>query len=292
MIDAGLSIEHALSTLNKTPSKDDLTLKKITHSVSKGAALATTFEKHNIIDKFDAGLLRSAELAGRLPQGLTYLAQTQTERQQTTNSLKSLALLPKAILMIGGLAGIFVRIAQFGQTPLQAILNVGVVIFSTLVIIQLLIALLTLDPRVWISYSWNFNFLHKYSKRFQQNFEQLFYSSLSWQFDSGIDAAKALQRNALLLKSTSYQKTVKNAQQQANAGTNLPTLLQKNCLVLSKRMRRVLDVSDNSGTLTKALGHELNFIAQDIQQRTTNLIAWWPRLLYLMVLLIVIKFMF
>ena len=301
MLDAGLSVEHALKTLYKSPNNareknrkkhHKQNLKKVIQQVSKGSKLSSALQANKVIDKFDARLLENAEIAGRLPQGLDHISKLKLGRQKTINSLSGLSLLPITILIIGAFAGIFVRIAQQGQAPTQAILDVGLVLVTTVAAIKIIILLLTVNARIPISIAWNIPFLKKHSKAFQQHFEQRFYHSFSWQINSGIDSANAIQNNAFLLSNSTYRKTIKQASQQANKGIALPNILEQNGLVLSQRMQQTLTLADTSGTTEKAISHELKLIQQEIKQRNENLLSWWPKVLYLSVLMIIIRFMF
>ena len=83
MLDAGLSVEHALKTLYETPnikrkknkeSREQQNLKKVTQHVSRGSTLSTALKANKVIDRFDAALLENAETAGRLPQGLDHIS--------------------------------------------------------------------------------------------------------------------------------------------------------------------------------------------------------------------------
>lgn len=297
MLDAGLSVEHALKTLFESPkknreSKDQQSLKKIIHKVSKGSTLSTALKANQVIDRFDATLLQNAETAGRLPQGLDHISKLKLNRQKMIRSLSGLALLPKAMLIIGALAGIFVRIAQQGQNPTQAIIDVSIVLMVSVIMITIVISLLTINARIPLSFIWNFPLLKKHSKAFQQQFEQHFYHSLLWQITSGIDSAHAIQNNALLLNNNAFQKSTKQASQHASKGTDLPNALEQNGLILSKRMRQALFLADTAGTIEKSVGHELKNIQQQIKQHNENLVSWWPKILYVSVLIIIMKFMF
>ena len=297
MLDAGLSVEHALKTLYESPKKnhenqDQQSLKKIILNVSKGSTLSRALEAHQVIDRFDATLLENAETAGRLPQGLDHISKLKLGRLKMVRSLSGLALLPKAILIIGALAGIFVRIAQQGQTPTQAIMDVSIVLVVSMIAIKIVISLLTVNARIPLSLAWNIPLLKKHSNSFQQQFEQHFYHSLVWQITSGIDSAHAIQNNALLLNNKVFQKSVKQASQHASKGSDLPNVLEQNGLILSKRMRQALLLADTAGTIEKSIGHELKNIQLQIKQHNENLVTWWPKILYVCVLIIIMKFMF
>ena len=296
MLEAGLSVEHALKTLAKNTSKhqkrDQQNLQKIIYKISKGSTFSSALITHNVLDKFDASLLKNAEIAGRLPQGLEHISKLKLDRQKMVKSMSGLALLPKAMLLIGALAGFFVRIAQQGQAPLQAIIDVSIVFLLTVVAIKILIFLLTINARIPLSLTWNLSFLKKHSKAFQQHFEQRFYHSLIWQLVSGIDSANAIKNNVLLLSNKIYQKTVKQAAQQASTGMSLPNTLIENNLVLSKRMQQTLSLAETAGTTEKAIRHELELIQKEIKLRNESLISWWPKALYVGVLLVVMRFMF
>ena len=291
MLAAGLSVENCLKTLNKTPVQDHQTLTKITQYVANGSNLTTALLKLKIIDTFDAALLANAETAGRLPEGLHHIARLQLKRQKTIRTLSGLALLPKAILIIGALVAMFIRIVQYGQNPANVISSLAITLTISFIAIWLAILVLTIDARIPLSLAWGRQFLHKHSRRFQQHFEQRFYASLVWQITSGVDTSTALKRNALLLNSKSYTMAVKQAASDVASGTDLPTTLIKNKLILSKRMRHILPIADMSGTTEKAISHELQSIELQIAHTVNVLISWWPKALYIICLLIVIRFM-
>ena len=252
MLEAGLSVEHALKTLakniSKHPKRDQQKLQKIIYGISKGSTFSSALITHNVLDKFDSTLLKNAEIAGRLPQGLEHISKLKLGRQKMVKSMSGLALLPKAMLLIGALAGFFVRIAQQGQAPLQAIIDVSIVFLLTVVAIKILIFMLTINARIPLSLAWNMPFIKTHSNAFQQHFEQRFYHSLTWHLTSGIDSANAIKNNALLLSNKTYQKNVKQASQQASTGTSLPDTIIDNGLALSKRMQQTLSLADTAGT--------------------------------------------
>ena len=105
MLEAGLSVEHALKTLAKNTSKhqkrDQQNLQKIIYRISKGSTFSSALITHNVLDKFDSALLKNAEIAGRLPQGLEHISKLKLGRQKMVKSMSGLALLPKAMLLIG-----------------------------------------------------------------------------------------------------------------------------------------------------------------------------------------------
>ena len=86
--------------------------------------------------------------------------------------------------------------------------------------------------------------------------------------------------------------TVKQASQQASTGMSLPNTLIENNLVLSKRMQQTLSLAETAGTTEKAIRHELELIQKEIKLRNESLISWWPKALYVGVLLVVMRFMF
>ena len=289
MLDAGLSIEKAMNALDK--NANDPEIKRIIRYIKSGTSFSSALIKIKTINDFDKELLNCAEQAGCLSQGLAHIAELKINQQQNIKTLRASLLLPKAVLMIGMFAAIFIRVASYGEGVFEAVTGVGLITVVTLMIINLFVKLLSIDIKLVISIAWPYAVLRTKYTQLKLEFEQLFYRSLVWQLSSGVDIATSLERNRLLLKSAKYRSSVIEAQQQCVTGVNLPLALMENGLVLTKRMKQVLNTADNTGNFEQAVGHELDIISEKLRQQATARLKWWPRVVYVFVMVVIMRVM-
>jgi len=112
-----------------------------------------------------------------------------------------------------------------------------------------------------------------------------------WQLSTGVDASTALGRVKLLLKPSEYRHSVERAQKQCAQGIDLPTALMNNGLILTTRMIQILNTANTTGDFEKAVGQELGLISEKLKQNALEKLKWWPRLIYVFVMVIIIRLM-
>lgn len=290
MVDAGLSLEHALATINKGLKNADPQLDRALGLVKRGKSFSTAFKTSGILSNFDYALLRTAETAGRLGEGLKHISELRINHIQRVRSLKTGLMLPKMVLLIGGLAGIFVKMNTGGQSVLQAVLSVSLTLVFVFAISYVFERLLLCDIRHYLSLLWPINYFRKTNKRYHHLFEAVFFRALNWQLNSGIDARKALHNCQALLTSKPFKTQVADAAKAVEQGHSIPETLEMHNLVLSQRMRQVLLIAQQSGRYQQAIEHELTLQGGNIKQDVEALIKWAPRFYYLIVILVISRF--
>jgi len=296
MIGAGLTVESSLITLSDSVSAKDKrskeTFKQIIKLVRRGQSLSLAFKQTNSIVDADFTLLNIAEKSGKLPKGLDAIARRRSEWLLKVSNLKANLLLPKGILLVGALAGLFVRTASAGQTFSVAFTAVASVLAFAWLFIMLTVWLIERDVLVWLSLGWRFSLLRRRWSTYQLNFEEAFYRLLSWQIESGIAPDEALKASKTLLSAQHYQSSVTLAARRAATGENIDNVLIKTNLILSQPLKRVLLTSVQIGTWDKAVIHHLDVQKKVLALKADDFFKWLPRFYYFIALLAISKFMF
>ncbi len=291
MLDAGLLPSVALATVGKDQTELKSTLRRARGLVERGVDLPSALKRAKAISEFDFELLKSAAVAGQLGSGLRHIAEHRAQQLARVNSLKAALWMPKAVLFVGALAGLFIRIASYKQPPVTAFTTILLIVCLVLVSSHLFIRIYCLDRRLWLSWMWPIRIIRTQSLRFKQNFEQLFYRSFIWQYSGGVSTEQALANCQKLLTSPTFQANVEQAIHSVAKGTSTPQALLQNDLVLSKRMRQTLKLANQAGTLETAVNQELTLQQDDIDRRQLNDIKWIPRAYYVIILVIVFWYM-
>ena len=294
MINAGLTIERALTTLaDSTKDKQSQeTLKRIIDLVRRGQTLSTALKQTNSIVDADFTVLSIAEKSGKLPKGLDAIARRRSDWLLKVDNLKANLLLPKGILLVGALAGLFVRIASAGQTFSMAFTAVASVLVVAWLFIMLTVWLVKCDSLAWLSLGWRVPVLRRRWITYQLAFEEAFYRLLCWQIESGIAPDNALKASKSLLSAKSYQSNVTSAAHRVSVGEGIDNVLIATNLVLSRPLKRVLLTSVQIGSWDKAINHHLDVQRKVLALTADDFFKWLPRLYYFISLLAISKFMF
>ena len=296
MLDAGLTIESALQTLVGSTSfngkRIDDKLSRIILLVRQGQSLSKSLKQTNSIDDADFKIVNIAEQSGKLPQGLNAIADRRIDWVFKVNNLKANLLLPKGLLLVGALAGLFVRTASAGQTFQEASTAVITTLAIAWLFIMLTVWLVQRDLLVWLSLGWRIRLLRDRWKTYQLVFEDAFYRLLIWQIEAGITPDRALNACKTLLSAPDYQAKVSSAETRVLKGDSVDTVMIESALVLSKPLKRVLLTSIQVGTWDRTIAHHLNLQKQVLNLQADNFFKWLPRLYYFIALLAISKFMF
>ena len=294
MINAGLTIERALTTLaDSTKDKQSQeTLKRIIGLVKRGQTLSTALKQTNSIVDADFTVLSIAEKSGKLPKGLDAIARRRSDWLLKVDNLKANLLLPKGILLVGALAGLFVRIASAGQTFSMAFTAVASVLVVAWLFIMLTVWLVKCDSLAWLSLGWRVPVLRRRWITYQLAFEEAFYRLLCCQIESGIAPDNALKASKSLLSAKSYQSNVTSAAHRVSVGESIDDVLIATNLVLSRPLKRVLLTSVQIGSWDKAINHHLDVQRKVLALTADDFFKWLPRLYYFISLLAISKFMF
>ena len=124
----------------------------------------------------------------------------------------------------------------------------------------------------------------------QLAFTQYFYQPLLWQIRAGLPADRAISNCGLLLSNSDFKRRVSSASLLISKGTSLGGALGSAGLILSNRLRSILHTGDQSGQFDQAITHELNLQRSELKQKYKNMVQWWPRLAYVVVVVVVSGF--
>jgi len=293
MIAAGVTIEKALESLVK--DRNNSIAQRLTRAlglVRRGVGLSQALKRSDCLNGFDVQLLATAEAAGCLPDGLNYIAERRLGQQQRVNNLTAALVLPQAVLLIGAFAAIFVRINSYQEPIFNAVVSVAVLTTIAWLMIRFSLVMLRLDARYFLSWLWPIGVVRNQSWFYQATFELLFYRCLLWQLKAGEAVQKATERCQKLLTAPSFQAAVHSAADTMGGGTSVPESLRNSGLVLSRDLRQVMLIADESGRWEQAIAHELTLRGGALKQRLGAVFKWLPRVYYLCVLVFIVRFLF
>ena len=292
MIDAGISIDAALTSLESRLGKGSEKLQRASQLVKRGVSLPDAFRRSKIIGEFDHAMLMAADNAGCLPEGLNHISESRVSQLQRANSFKASLVFPKAMMLIGALAGIFVRTSSGQQSVAEATISVGLVFGCFYLVCLVSLYVVRADVRIWMSWLWPYPVIRKIYDWYCLALEYYFYNSLIWQVSAGVSASDATKNCSHLLLSKSFQHSVVLASEAMANGQSLNQALVNEGLVLTDRMRQVLLVADQSGLHEKAIKHELKLQRGSLKLKADNFFKWAPRAFYLLSLVFISKFIF
>lgn len=292
MIDAGIAIDAALASLDSTrDAKRRVKLQRAVRLVKRGVGLPDAFLKAQLIGEFDYEMLCTAEEAGRLSDGLNHISERRVKQLQRADSLKASLVLPKTLVFVGAVAGVFVRTASGNQSIAEALISVGIAAAWFYLICYLALNIVRADTRIWMSLLWPYEFIRKRNQWYCLALEYYFYNSLIWQVSAGVPYGTAVKRCSKLLTSKTFCEKTEKASRQMESGTSLSQSLIDEGLVISRYMRQVLLVADESGKHELAIKNELKLQSHRLKQKTENFFKWMPRVFYVVALLFVSKLM-
>jgi len=295
MIDAGVTIESALKSLDKkTLQKEKLSkaLRRTIGLVQRGQTLSQSFKQAKCINSNDYAILSIAEESGKLSQGLETIAKRRIEWHTRVESFKAGLLLPKALLVLGAFAGIFVQTATSEVPFIEVAIRVLFTLLISWVTILASVRLIQVDSLVWLSLGWPIAIIRKRWKVYSLAYENVFYRTLIWQISAGIAPDKALLVCGGLLKSKKFKEMVTLSSKSVSQGRNMANALIENNLVLGASLQRVLITSMSIGNWDIAVSKHLDLQQKKLALKMDDFFKWLPKLYYLFALLIISRFLF
>ena len=291
MLDAGLSVESALLALDRSGSKYSNIIRLVAHDVKLGIKLSASLKKNRLIRDADELVLQIAEKAGKLPDGLNFLANRQLAWKQNIDHLQSGLWLPKILLILGAFAGLLIHVLSENMNAFQAAWQVLPVLVYTWGLMWLLVFLIKQDCLTWLSLLWRFKAIRQCIKLYQLNFEQNFYRLLIWQTDSGIPIDQALRNMSILLSDKDFKQKILSCAGKVNQGEDLLESLNEHYLILSDELKRVLRTAMQAGAFEKAMLHHIDWQRQTCSDYAKQFFKWLPRFFYLIALLAISRMM-
>ena len=284
MLDAGIQASTAVKTINKIEHRDNRALARMAQLLERGQSLSSSFKRTRLLSEFELAMVTSAEQAGRVAQGLAHIAQDRQQTIEQVNTLAAAFVFPKAMLFIGAVAAIFIRVFQSKQDAVIATIQVSFLLIFAFAVIQLFLYMWSRDVRVYLSAMWPFNPIKQRSVWFQSHFDYQFYRSLNWQLQSGVAADEAVNRCTTMLSNLDYKKHLERTVKDLQTGKSIAeTLIQQN-VALSARMKQTLLIADETGTYEKSIDGELKLLKVRIDLRIEQQIKWLPKVLYVLAL--------
>lgn len=284
MLAAGIEATVAVQTLNKTRHEDNKALARVTALLQRGQPISLSLKRTGLLTDFDFLMLDNAEKAGRVAQGLEHISSEQITSFEQRRTLATALLLPQAILIIGAVVAIFLRVFDYQQSMLSAIFEVSILVAGVLVLTRVFLNLWAADARYFLSLFWPSGIFRRKFAWFARHFEYNFYRDLSWQLESGIAADIAVDRCASMLRCRHYQAQVSKAAKSLQEGRPIVDSLMSEDLVLSSRMRQTLLIAQQAGTVDTSIKGELTLLRQQIELARQEQIRWLPKIYYVFIL--------
>lgn len=289
MIESGLPIERAINSLISSSGKLKHKLSKASRLINKGLSLPKAFYQTGLIKNFDYAMLSSADTSGRLHEGLLHISERRVNQLQRVDALRSALVLPKALVILGAVAALFVRTATGQQSMTESIISVSIIVTLFYALVMIGISLVRLDTRVWMSCFWPYPWVRQSISWYRLSLEYLLYNSLMWQISSGVSASQAAKNCSQILDSGKFQRRMLSAAKSMDNGERMTQALTEQGLVLTERMRQVVLIADQSGTHEQAIKHELAIQRSALKLKADNFFKWAPRVAYLIALIFVSK---
>lgn len=245
----------------------------------RGQSVWKTLRSHGLAIRYEAMAIAATEHAGRLPEGLRWLAQRSELRAQRAKRLSGRMLLPLFVTIIAVLAMLALRTTQ-GRPLVDSLLSGLGMVALVGGLHWLAVQAVRLEPARYLAPLWSAGLLPTF-KLARQTFEQQFFTVLGWQLDAGLDAAGALRQLQELYDAASYRRYVEQAREAVERGESLASALEANGLVFSANLAQTLRTGEASGRLASALAHDLRLSAETLDLRIEAWLTWLPRAYYL-----------
>jgi len=268
MLEAGLPIASALNSLIDRSGERELGLQKAYRLVEKGVGLANAFGCAKLVK---------------------HLAERKISQLQRVESFKASLAFPKALILLGAGAGVFIRTASAQQSSLEAFASIALLVAVFYLLSFIAVLIVKADTRIWMSWIWPYPSIHKHMKWYRLSLEYLLYYNLSWQISVGIVASDASRACSRLLASRNFQLRVNTAAACMDKGEAMTKSLEDQGLVLTKRMQQVLLIAEQSGTHEAAIRHELSLQRAELKLKADNFFKWASRFAYLIALVFISK---
>ncbi len=291
MIDAGIPLDSSLSSLESRSKNKNAKLQRAIGLVKRGSGVPDAFIRSKLVGEYDHAMLLAADKAGRLSDGLTHISERRVKQLQRVDSLRASLVFPKAIMVIGALAGLFVRMASGGQSVVEAAWAVGLIAAQFYLLCFVCLFVISADTRIWMSWFWPIKLVHKISQGYRLALEYYFYNSFIWQISAGVSASDAVKNCRLLLSSTQFRNSATSAAEAMSRGRSITQAMMDQGLVLTERMRQVLLIADQSGKHEAAIKNELTLQGEVLKLKIENFFKWTPRVFYVIALVFVSKMM-
>lgn len=287
MLGAGIDVEKALKSMGLKHSHS--LFERAAALAARGLNLPDALLRAKLIDNYDYALLFAVDKAGSISSGLNHVSERRLSQLQRAESFKAGLILPKALIVIGLFAGVFIKIAAGAASPIEAVVSTGALALLFYLITFAALLLVSIDSRIWMSYLWPYPTLWKRMQWYKLAVEHFFFTSIVWQVSAGVSAGQACQNCSELLNSSRFTDSAIRASRAMAAGTAFSQALIENNLVLSNRMKQVLLISDKSGAHQAAIHKELMLQAESLKMKSNNFLKWTPRFFYLLALVFIAK---
>lgn len=287
LLESGISAAEAFqkSSFHEHPA-GRTAAKKLRQGQSVASVLGLTL----LPSPADRTLLAAAEFGGFLPETLRELAQHAEQRDRRIRQLKSRSVFYLAVLAIAWLAGVVVAYFSVEQSVLQALFVNTALCVVMGIFLRGINRLLMQDSWWWLNALCRFGRLH--TPVTQKLMAARWLSLLGRQLAAGIDAARSLENMVKLLPDTDVSQAVRDAARLTAQGHSMAQALSEVNLVTAPEVVGPLVAGEHSGRLPEALAHAAALADAQLQSLLSELVAWIPRFLYVIVCLFSISVIF
>lgn len=273
LLDAGHSVSSALKVL-KLPTSDWV---KSAQMVEKGLPLSHAMYKSKIINAFELEVLKTGEMAGRLPLALRKLGKAKERREANIQRIKSKLWMPMAIFLVAIAVSFLLRLlANNGANASYfftiALVQILVVIFA----IRWLLSLFKLSAYELLE---RLSFFHE-SRWYQLMFQQTLFNGFAWLQESGIDAQSSFRKLAQQFRSKRYRTALTKVANDCGKGIAASASLQSVDLPIPTAFINLYVTAEASGTLTATLDGQLKLGEDELRNYQDTFADNFPRLIY------------
>lgn len=254
--------------------------------LNKGSKLSRSLYKHQFISRYEQEVIRIAEDAGRLPNGLRTIADSSEQRIARIRHLKSKLFYPFSILTIAiGVNALVLLIGPSGHSTLDILMAAAFQFILAFFVTRQLLKQLNKDACVVLSQTWPL----RSQTWYQLLTETTVFGALYWQQQSGINFQEGFKRIAHLINHKTFKTELSRLSKQCAQGQSVSESLKQSDLPVTDHFKQILLTAEQSGNWNIALSRQLSLSQDELNQTVDSLFDWLPRIYYFFVVIIAVN---
>jgi type II secretory pathway component PulF len=285
LLDAGVTPVEAVKSLQEKHDTQSTQLNVICQGLGQGESIAHVLEKSKLLEPHTIALIKIAEQAGKITLSLKFIAQQVEKHQSRMQQLKHKLWLPWVLLIIAVFASVLLQALSNSFTLADLSSSLFPLLFVAFAT-WLFFLFLQTSPLYWLSLLWG-SALIKSIRYLRWLFEYNWFTQLLWQTETGINYESAIKNSAGLLNSPRYQRDIRHCQQLLKQGNSLSSALEQSHLLISIRSKQILQSAEYAGRLESGIKHQLALREASLEQATSFIFEWLPRIYYLLIIVII-----
>lgn len=295
MLKSGITIDGAIKVLYQQTA--DAKLRKVFEAihgdVQEGVSLAEAMSKYpKAFSRTVVSIISVGEKGGTLEKNLMFLADYLKKNHELQSKLRGAMLYPLIILsltVVEMLGVVFIILPQM-ETMFESFPNIpeytkvilgaakymrenAILVFGVLIGVVLLI-------RYFLGTRAGSNFKDRVSLRipiinklFKYNILMQFARTMSILMENGITIERALDISAGTIGNVVYEKILLKVYANVKEGKNMADSLSQYSKVFPPTFIKLIEIGEETGTLSDNLNYLYEFYSEDVQEMSTNLTA-------------------